>query len=245
MNDCIFLPGIIQPAVIRYAPLLAELGDSVRASLKELEVYNLTPPPPGFGMEVEVAALAAAADRAGLAKFHLYAHSGGGAVALAFTSAHPDRVLSLAVDEPAFDYTDEGRKELAPYLSDLEESLLANPREAMPKFIQRDLQPGVDFSPPAGVPPPLPNRPAGVVVYLRAFQKYRIDFQALRSFNRPVLYTRGTLSADRFEASSRRLAAIFPDYKEVVFEGLSHIHTSHQAEPARVAGLLRDLWHSG
>jgi hypothetical protein len=27
-----------------------------------------------------------------------------------------------------------------------------------------------------------------------------------------------------------------------VFEGLHHLNTSHQADPLRVAGLLRDLW---
>jgi hypothetical protein len=57
-----------------------------------------------------------------------------------------------------------------------------------------------------------------------------------------VLYTRGTLSADRYERSSQRLAQIFPNYREAVFEGLHHLNTSNQAEPARVATLLLELW---
>ena len=36
MSDVIFLPGIIAPASIRYAPLLRALGD-VHAVMKELE----------------------------------------------------------------------------------------------------------------------------------------------------------------------------------------------------------------
>jgi hypothetical protein len=57
-----------------------------------------------------------------------------------------------------------------------------------------------------------------------------------------VLYTRGSLSAERYERSSQRLAAIFPNFREVVFEGLHHLNTSNQAEPARVAQLLHALW---
>jgi hypothetical protein len=57
-----------------------------------------------------------------------------------------------------------------------------------------------------------------------------------------VLYTRGSLSADRYQRSATRLAEILPDFREIVFDGLHHLNTSHQAEPARVAGLLLDLW---
>jgi hypothetical protein len=57
-----------------------------------------------------------------------------------------------------------------------------------------------------------------------------------------VLYTRGSLSVERYERSARRLAQLFPDFREVVFEGLHHLNTSNQAEPARVAALLLELW---
>ena len=66
--------------------------------------------------------------------------------------------------------------------------------------------------------------------------------QYLFAFRRPVLYTRGSLSADRYERSATRLAQIFPDFREVVFEGLHHLNTSNQAEPTRVAELLREHW---
>ena len=60
-----------------------------------------------------------------------------------------------------------------------------------------------------------------------------------------MLYTRGSLSAERYARSAKRLARIFPHVREVVFDGLHHLNTSHQAKPARVVALLADLWQSG
>lgn len=238
---CIFLPGIIAPAVIRYAPLIRELGPQARAYTKELEVYTLSPPPEDFGIADEVAGLLAWTRRAGLERFHLYGHSGGGAVALAFTAAHPEHVASLALDEAAFDFSDEMRSELDEH-RELQRSLLDDPGRALATFMRLELKPGVEFAPPTGGPPPLPNRPAGIAALLRAFDRHAIDVEVLRGFRQPVLYTRGSLSAERYERSSGRLTEIFPDFREVVFEGLHHLNTSNQAEPARVAQLLTDLW---
>jgi phytoene dehydrogenase-like protein len=69
-----------------------------------------------------------------------------------------------------------------------------------------------------------------------------LGLKALRRFGRPVLYTRGTLSAERYAGSSKRLAGLFPNFREVEFEGVHHLRTSHVAEPSRVAWLLLDLW---
>ena len=49
-------------------------------------------------------------------------------------------------------------------------------------------------------------------------------------------------SAERYERSAQRLSGVFPNFREEVFEGVHHLHTSHQAEPARVAALLLELW---
>jgi len=238
-SACILLPGIIAPAVARYGPLLAELGDTVDAHAKELEVYVLSPPPAGYAIDWEVEGLAAAADRAGLERFHLYGHSAGGAFALAFATAHPGRLLSLAVDEPAFDFSREMREELSAHF-ELESRLREDPRAAMQSFMRLEVADGVELEPPPGPPPP--NRPAGIAALLRAFAKAQVDLDALRDFRRPVLHTRGSLSAPRYERSAQRLSAVFPDFEEVVFEGLHHLNTSHQAEPAEVARLLRELW---
>jgi hypothetical protein len=39
-----------------------------------------------------------------------------------------------------------------------------------------------------------------------------------------------------------RLATMFSDFTAERFNGLHHLNTSHQAEPDRVAQLLRHLW---
>ncbi len=74
----IFLPGIIQPAAIQYAPLLKELGNEVQPILKDLEVYRDGTPPAGYSLADKVEGVKAAADQAGMEAFHLMAYSGGG-----------------------------------------------------------------------------------------------------------------------------------------------------------------------
>jgi len=238
---CIFLPGILAPAVVRYAELIRELGPKVRGYTKELEIYTLSPPPDDYAIIDEVDALLHWTRRAKLEGFHLYGHSGGGAVALAFTAAYPKLVLSLTLDEAAFDFSEEMRGDLAEH-QELQRLMREDPARAMPRFMQLELKPGFEFTPPATGPRLLPNRPAGIAALLRAFEQHTVDLNALGGFRRPVLYTRGSLSADRYERSAERLGKIFPDFREVVFEGLHHLNTSNQAEPARVAELLLDLW---
>ena len=239
-RTALFLPGIIQPAVVRYAPLLEELGPDVDTRTKELEVYAVSPPPADHSIGDEVEGLLRSTRRAGVDNFHLYGHSAGGAVALAFAAAHPELVLSLTLDEPATDFSDEMRGDLAEH-AELERLLHEDPQQAMPRFLQLELRPGVELRPPEG-PPPLPNRPAGIATILRAFGAHRLDVDALREFRAPVLYTRGSLSAERYERSSQRLGTIFPRFREALFEGVHHLHTSHRAEPGRVAELLLELW---
>src|SRR5262245_48613864 len=104
MFDAIFVPGVIAPAAVRYAALVEQLPDA-NVRLADLALYAGDAPPAGYSIDTEVAAIAALADREGLARFHLYGHSGGGACALAFAATHPERLLSLSLDEPASDFT--------------------------------------------------------------------------------------------------------------------------------------------
>jgi hypothetical protein len=39
-----------------------------------------------------------------------------------------------------------------------------------------------------------------------------------------------------------RLEVLFPDFTGAVYQGLHHLDTSHQAEPARVAAALQSQW---
>jgi pimeloyl-ACP methyl ester carboxylesterase len=237
----IFLPGIVMPATIRYAALIEELGDSTRAVVKELEVYATATQPEGYGIESEVEGISRAADAAGFDRFHLYGHSAGGACALAYAAVHPERVLSLALDEPASDFSSEDRSALRKEI----DTIAGRPAgELLSAFLRLQLAPGVEppFR-PAGSPPEwMTNRPAGIDAFIGALLRYPHAAERLRTFSRPVYYSYGSLSNPRWLAMRDRLASLFPDFRSELYEGFHHLETSHQRAPARVASALRRLW---
>ena len=98
----ILLPGIVLPAELAYGGLIAELGSDVEAVAKDLEIYAAPEPPDDYGLEVEVAGVLREADGRGWDRFHLVGYSGGGAAALAFAAAQPERLASLALLDPAW-----------------------------------------------------------------------------------------------------------------------------------------------
>jgi pimeloyl-ACP methyl ester carboxylesterase len=237
----ILLPGIVMPAALRYAPLIEELGASTRALTKELEVYAAATPPAGYAIEHEVDGISRAADAAGFDRFHLYGHSAGGTCALAYVATHPQRVLSLAIDEPASDFSPEARAALQ---KDLHGIAGLSAGEKLSTFLRLQLAPGVDPpSPPPGSPPVwMASRPAGIDAFAAALSRYQLPVERLRAFAQPVYYSHGSLSHPRWLAMRDRLAGIFPDFTSDLYEGLHHLETSHHREPARVASALRRLW---
>jgi pimeloyl-ACP methyl ester carboxylesterase len=230
------------PAADRYAALINELGVQVKAIAKDLEVYRLSRPPAGYSIDTEIAGVKSTADVRRFERFHLYGHSAGGAVAIAFAAAHPDRLLSLAVDEPAMDFTPEDHAD--PSWVDLDRIAKLPVPERMAAFLRQQLKPGVE--PPPAPPGPQPEwmakRPAGIVAFLEAGKQHVIPEQRFRDFEQPVYYSRGSLSAPYWERSLRRLERLFPNFTGELYAGLHHLHTSHIAEPARVAAALRSLW---
>src|SRR5258708_3546526 len=98
----IFLPGSVLPAEAAYSALVAALGSDVDAAAKDLEVYAGSEPPSDYSLDTEVAGVLREADGRGWERFHLAGYSGGGAAALAFAAHHPERLLSLALLEPAW-----------------------------------------------------------------------------------------------------------------------------------------------
>lgn len=238
----ILLPGIIMPAALRYQPLFRELVEGVRALPKELEVYAEPNPPSEYSIEMEIEGLSKAADSAGFESFHLYGHSAGGAVSIAYATKHPERVLSLAVDEPAFDFTEEEKG--SPYWQELDRMMQMPPEERMPAFLRHLLREGVQPpARPSGPPPPwMATRPAGVSAFIAAGRNYTIPDGAFAAYKAPVYYTYGNLSSEQWEARRDRLARRFPGFTPELYDGCSHLNTSHQAQPARVAAALRKLW---
>jgi pimeloyl-ACP methyl ester carboxylesterase len=239
--DVVLLPGIVMPAALRYAPLLRQLDD-VHAIPGDLDVYAHGEPPPDYSIDAEIAGIAATADAAGLGRFHLYGHSGGGVCALAFAAARPERVLSLAVDEPATDFSGEDRSD--PYMDELAAAQSLPATEAIAAFLRLQVAPGVELPPrPEGPPPPwMATRPAGIRAFLHAIGRHRVDPARNEAFTAPVLYTHGSLSHPRWTAMRDRLSRRFPDFSSELFDGLHHPSTSHEAEPERTAGLLRAVW---
>jgi pimeloyl-ACP methyl ester carboxylesterase len=239
MRNVIFLPGIIAPASVRYAPLLAHLSD-VNPLTKDLEVYASDAPPRGYSIALEIGGVDRAADEAGYREFHLYGHSGGGAVALAYAAAHPDRVLSVAVDEPAYDFTDNGRADVTEFA--LLAALPVN--ERMRAFMMLQVSSTVMLPPlPEGPSPPwMAKRPAGIDAFLEALENHeRLETQ-YRAVRVPILFTWGSLTHPRWNTMRQRLEKLFPDFTAHRFDGLHHLNTSHQAEPERVARMLEDFW---
>src|SRR5213592_695407 len=90
------------PAEPAYAKLLEVLGDRVDAVAKDLEVYSGDQPPPDYSLATEAQGLLREADQRGFERFHLVGYSGGGASSLVFAALHGERLLSLALLEPAW-----------------------------------------------------------------------------------------------------------------------------------------------
>jgi len=237
----IFLPGIIAPAAIRYGPLVERLTD-VEVVVRDLAVYDDDEPPSDYSVTTEVDALDRAADAAGFTRFHLYGHSGGGAVALAYAVSRGDRAQSLAVDEPASDMTEEGDAVYG--WPAFDEAALLPPAESMAAFMRLQVADDVVLpEPPAGDPPPwMAKRPAAIRAFTAALRRHRVAPSEYARFTSPVYFSRGSRTHPRWEAMQTRLAGLFPNFTGEVFEGIHHLNTSHQAEPDRVATTLLAFW---
>jgi pimeloyl-ACP methyl ester carboxylesterase len=68
---------------------------------KDLEVYAGAQPPKDYTLDNEVSGVPREADACEWERFHLVGYSSGGAGALACAVRIPDRLLSLALLEPA------------------------------------------------------------------------------------------------------------------------------------------------
>src|SRR5438093_13211756 len=146
MTPCVFLAGIVMPAALRYRGLFHALGAAARPIAQELVLYDAAPGiPESYSIDMEIEALDRVTSTAGLEAFHLYGHSGGGAIALAFVAAHPDRVLSLALDEPAYDFLDS--TETRGYWREMDAAGRLPERDRMPAFLKLQLGPGVALPP--------------------------------------------------------------------------------------------------
>jgi pimeloyl-ACP methyl ester carboxylesterase len=241
----VLLPGAVLPAEPAYAALLQVLGDLVDAVAKDLELYADDWPPRGFNLGMEAAGVLREADVHRFDRFHLVGYSGGGAAALALAAGHGERLLSLALLEPA--WAGNARTQQETKLMERFRALEAlPPAEFMAEFTRLQLAPGVE--PPAapeGPPPPwMAKRPAGIRAILEAFDADALDLEALEAFDRPVYFALGGRSnQDYYGRMAQRLAAIFPDFTLERFPERHHFDPPHRVEPERLANSLLALWH--
>jgi pimeloyl-ACP methyl ester carboxylesterase len=232
------------PAEPAYAALLDVLGERVQAVAKDLEVYAGVQPPRDFSLDTEVEGVLREASSQGFDRFHLVGYSAGGASAVAFAAQHGERLLSLALLEPAWAGNDRTPPEDA--LMQRFKALAAlPPGEFMAGFVRLQLAPGVDPLPPPESPPPswMAKRPAGLKALIDAFDNADLDLCALRAFNAPVYFALGGQSnPDLYARMARRLAEIFPDFTLETFPERHHFDPPHRVEFERLADSLLALW---
>lgn len=240
----ILLPGVVLPAALAYGSLLDELGADADVVAKDLEVYATGEPPADYSLDLEVSGVVREADERGWDRFHIVGYSGGGAAALAVAAHRPERLLSVALLEPAW----AGNWDLAPAEEALRreyERLESLPHDRfMRAFMQVQVLPGVELPPPPGDPPEwMATRPAGIAALTRTFKTYDLDREALEAFSRPVYFALGGLSnPDQYREIAARLARVFPDFELEVFDDRHHFDPPHRVEPDRLARSLRAVW---
>jgi len=243
-HAAVILPGSVLPADLAYAALVQVFDKRVDAVVKDLEVYAEDQPPPDFGLETEIKGILRAADARGLVRFHLVGYSGGGASSLAFAAQHGDRLLSLALLEPAWAGNERTPPEEA-LAQRFRELTRLPPEQSMAEFVRLQLAPDVEPpSPPEGPPPAwMEKRPAGIRAFIDAFDRCDLDLEALRAFDQPVYFALGGRSNhDYFGLMAARLGEIFPNFTLETFEERHHFDPPHRIEPERLAGSLLALW---
>jgi len=240
----VLVAGVVLPAEEAYAALLRELGEVVDAVAKDLEVYGEDRPPEDYDLGVEVDGILREAGAHSFDRFHLVGYSGGGAASLAFAAEHGDRLISVALLEPAWAGNDRTPEEEALWLRFRALEGLP-PDRFMEEFVRLQVAPGVALPPrPQDPPPPwMAKRPAGIRALIGAFDGGNLDVEALRSFDRPVYFALGGHSnPDYYARIADRLAAILPDLTIETFPDRHHFDPPHRNEPERLARSLLTLW---
>jgi pimeloyl-ACP methyl ester carboxylesterase len=243
--QAILLPGGVMPADLAYGALLQALGDDADVIAKDLEVYAGPEPPPGYTLDHEIDGVLRAADNADFERFHLVGYSGGGASSLAFAAKHHERLLSLALLEPAWMGNEDLSLEERALWKEFDRIATLPPEQMMPAFVSIQLAPGVEPPPPPPGPPPpwMASRPAGLRAFIATFRSSRLDLDRLRAFTQPVYFALGGRSnPDYYRRMAERASTIFPDFTLEVFEDRHHFDPPHRIEPERTAQALRLLW---
>jgi pimeloyl-ACP methyl ester carboxylesterase len=171
------------------------------------------------------------------------AYSGGGFVSLSFAGAHPERLASLAVFEPARTPGD-----LSPEEADRDRHLRMvlsgkTGAEFMQAFTREQVRKGVEVPPPSGPPPPwMRTRPAGLAAMMQAFANYRFDRNRLRACTFPVLYAYGDQTEEMVELQAGVLARLLADIHVLRLSGVHHFVPPERIYTPEHVRAIRELW---
>jgi pimeloyl-ACP methyl ester carboxylesterase len=214
------------------------LAPRVNVSLVELAVWGLDACA-RYDMDVEVAAVQALVDAAAVDRFHLFGFSAGGSVALATALAMPDRVLSVAVLEPASIGDDAWNPAEAAWQAELSRIRTLPADSCMPDFRRLLMRPGLE--------PPPSRRSSGA--WTSQAEKLedmleRPGFASsdLAAFRGPALIVIGGQSNPRWSLLADHLVDVMPDARVAVFPTLSHFTPPYREQPEAFEQLLLPFW---
>lgn len=181
---------------------------------------------------------------------HLVGLSAGATLALAFVAAHPARVASLALVEPAWSFLPLTAVERN-YFTQLDAILRLPAGQARDGFRRHIVRADVPL-------PPLRSdiadrererqaagKASGLRALTEAMQRHPLDPAAFGRFPGRVLIVIGGRSHAMWRTQSASLAAAFPSSRVEVFEERHHLDAPQKAEPERIGRLLEWAWHQG
>lgn len=240
----ICVPGSVAPAAQRYRPLIESIGGAADLYVKDLEVYREAAPPANYSIHEELEAIDRLADSKRLDRFHLVGYSGGGFISLAYAGTRRQRLISLALFEPARipgGLTDQERD----YFTALERKLDGLHGDAfMSTFVGEQVKPGAALPPPPSGPvsPEMQKRPAGIAAMMKAFRAYPFDRDLLQTAPFPVFYGYGDLSHQEQALKAGILAQLFEDIRVRRYHGVHHFVPPEMIYTPEHAAMLLDHW---
>ena len=213
------------------------LRDRFEVTLLGLRVWGLDPGD-GYGMDVEVRAVAEAA---GGEPVHLAGFSAGATVALAAALAVGDTVRSVALLEPAFVGDDDWDPSEARWRAAIGSLRSTATAAEVERFREALMAPGVR-PPPSRGPAAWDFRDDLLGTMLAANTGFQSsDLAAIRA---PVLAVRGGQSTRRFGLVARRIQEVCPQAAEHVFPDLHHFAPPYREEPEELARVMHRFWSS-
>jgi pimeloyl-ACP methyl ester carboxylesterase len=241
-QSVVWLAGAGAPPDQTFGGCIDMIGRRVRHLPKPLELFESEQPPDGYSFETEIGGILRVMDNSGMERAHLVGYSGGGGIAMAFTIEHPERVLSLAVDEHVVGHR-LGVDDEDQFWADIESALQQEGLNATLAVVAATNAPDAappEFGDPA--PPWLLSRIAGTPVLVRAARDYVVSRDDLARIQCPVYAAYGSETRTAFKGWCEEVAAAVARGAAECYEGCDHFRQAHEVDPARFAEALLAHW---